>query len=104
MSGGSCNYVCYRIREELVGRMEDAELNDLMKDIAELAHSLEWYLSCDTDKESYKNTVREFKQKWFKTSREERLKDYIDESLDNMRRDLYMLIGEVNADDSIGTD
>ena len=98
MSGGSCNYVCYKIKEELCGRMEDAELNDLIKDIAELAHALEWYLSCDTNEESYGNAVREFKQKWFKTSREERLKEYIDESLDNMRRDLYKLIGEVNAD------
>lgn len=95
MSGGSCNYVCYKIKEELCGRMEDAELNDLMDDIAELAHALEWYLSCDTDKSSYENKVLEFKQKWFKTSREERLKKYIDGSLDNMRRDLYKLIGEV---------
>ena len=23
MSGGSCNYVCYKIKEELCGRMED---------------------------------------------------------------------------------
>jgi hypothetical protein len=78
--------------------MEDAELNDLMKDIAELAHALEWYLSCDTSKSSYENAVSECKQKWFKTSREERLKVYIDVSLDNMRRDLYKLIGggEVN--------
>jgi hypothetical protein len=100
MSGGSCNYVCYKIKEELCGRMEDAELNDLMKDIAELAHTLEWYLSCDYSKSSYEDAVLAFKKKWFKTSREERLKAYIDESLDKMRGDLYRLIGEVNADDT----
>lgn len=100
MSGGSCNYVYYKIEEELCGRMEDAELNDLMKDIVELAYALEWYISGDTSKSSYEDVVYEFKQKWFKTSREERLKKYIDESLDNMRRDLYKLIGEVNVDES----
>ena len=99
MSGGSCNYVCYKIEEELCGRMEDAELNDLMKDVVKLAHALEWYQSGDTDESSYEDVVYKFKQKWFKTNREERLKKYIDESLDNMRRDLYKLIGEVNADD-----
>ena len=99
MSGGSCNYICYKIEEELCGRMEDAELNDLMKDIAELAHALEWYQSGDTSKSSYENAVSKFKQKWLKGNREERLKKYIDESLDNMRRDFYKLIGEVNADD-----
>ena len=51
MSGGSHNYICYRIEEDLVGQMEDKELDDLMRDIAELAHDLEWYHSCDTDEE-----------------------------------------------------
>ena len=40
MSGGSHNYICWKIEEELVGRMHDAELDDLMNDIAELAHDL----------------------------------------------------------------
>lgn len=34
MSGGSHNYVCYRIEEDLYGQMYDEELNDLVKDIA----------------------------------------------------------------------
>lgn len=93
MSGGSCNYICYKIEEELCGRMQDAELNDLMKDIAELAHSLEWYLSCDTGEDTYKEKVSEFKKKWFGSDREDRLKGYIDESLDKLRKDLYDMIG-----------
>ena len=93
MSGGSCNYVCYKIEEELCGRMEDPELNDLMKDIVELAHSLEWYLSCDTSRDSYIENVKRFKEKWFKAVRNERLKSYIDKDLSDTRDKLYTLIG-----------
>lgn len=97
MSGGSLNYVYSEIENELSHMMQDAELNDLVKDFAKLAHDLEWALSGDTSIDSYFETVREFKQKWFKTSHEERLKRYIDESLDKQRKTLYRLIGmEVN--------
>lgn len=93
MSGGSCNYICFKIEEELCGRMKDAELNDLMKDIADLAHALEWYLSADTSESTYREKVQEFKEKWFESNREERLKGYIDESLDKLRKEMYDLIG-----------
>ena len=94
MSGGSHNYICYRIEEELVGEMHDAELNDLMKDIADLAHDLEWFDSGDIGEDTYKESVIKFKQKWFKSSREQRLKGYIDKSVDDLKKELYKLIGE----------
>lgn len=93
MSGGSHGYICYRIEEELCGQMYDAELNDLMKDIVELAHDLEWYDSSDISEESYKKTVAEFKRKWFKAKREDRLKVYIDDAVEKLRSDMYSLIG-----------
>ena len=93
MSGGSHGYIYCRIQEELCGQMYDAELNDLMKDIAKLAHDLEWYDSSDISEESYKKTVAEFKRKWFKAEREERLKDYIDDAMDKLRSEMYTLIG-----------
>lgn len=93
MSGGSCNYVYYKIKEELVGRMEDMELNDLMEDVAELAHDLEWYLSCDTSKDDYIGAVNNFKEKWFNTDRNKRLKSYIDKEISDTRDRLYVLIG-----------
>lgn len=98
MSGGSCNYICYRIEEELVGHMEDMELNDLMKDVAELAHALEWYLSCDTSRDNYIETVKNFKKKWFNTDRNEKLKNYIDQEISDTKDRLYVLIG-VKEDD-----
>lgn len=94
MSGGSRDYIYCRIDDELCGRMYDAELNDLMEDIKELAHDVEWYDSSDIGADTYFAKVRCFKQKWFGMSRGERLKDYIDKRLDDIRKELYRLIGE----------
>ena len=98
MSGGSHNYICYRIEEDLVGQMEDKELDDLMRDIADLAHDLEWYHSADTSRDDYRESVRKFKDKWFKQSREERLKGYVDEAIDDVRSEMYMLLGVEQED------
>lgn len=94
MSGGSHDYVCYKIENELVGCMKDDELNDLMKDIAGLAHDLEWADSCDISDEDYFETVKKFKEKWFKQERNERLKTYIDEKIDKTKTEIYRLLGE----------
>lgn len=92
MSGGSHNYVSYTIENELCGQMKDIELNDLMKDIAELAHDLEWADSCDISDEDYFETVKRFKEKWLKQGRNERLKTYIDEKIDKTKTELYRLV------------
>lgn len=93
MSGGSHGYIYCEIESQLCGAMHDRELNDLMKDIAELAHDLEWYDSSDYGEDDYRESVVKFKAKWFEQSREERLKNYIDEAVDELRKDLYAMIG-----------
>lgn len=98
MSGGSHNYIYCRIENDLVGQMEDRELDDLMKDIVTLAHDLEWYHSADTSRDDYRKSVRKFKDKWFKQSREERLKKYIEESIQEIKEELLNMIGG-EADD-----
>ena len=98
MSGGSHNYIYAFLEDELVGQMEDKELDELMKDVATLAHDLEWYHSADTSRNDYRESVRKFKDKWFKQSREERLKKYIEESLKKTREELLNMIGG-EADD-----
>lgn len=100
MSGGSHNYICYDIEEQLCGKMHDAELNDLMNDISKLAHDLEWWESADCSEENYRETVRTFKQKWFNSPREERLKKYIDGALERQKTELYNLIG-IKVDDNV---
>ena len=93
MSGGSKNYICYKIENELCDQMYDEELNDLIKDVAELAHDLEWWISSDITKEGYLETVSRFKKKWFESDRNERLKGYVDAKVEELRNELYTLIG-----------
>lgn len=66
MSGGHLNYICYTIENNLVGEMQDQMMNDFVKDFAKLAHDLEWWLSADYGEETYRKTLKEFKDKWFK--------------------------------------
>lgn len=73
--------------------MKDAELEDLLKDFKELLHDLEWCDSCDISEEDYFETVKKFKNKWFKSSRTERLKQYIDKEFESTKNDLYKMIG-----------
>lgn len=93
MSGGSKNYVCFRIEEELVGQMHDAELDDLMKDIVTLAHDLEWWQSGDYCESDYRDAVKWFKEKWFVNSREARLKGYVDDAVEKLKTEMYDLLG-----------
>lgn len=92
MSGGSHGYVYGDIERQLVGQMYDKELDELMKDIAELAKALEWYDSSDIGIDKYKNQIKAFKEKWFKQERSGRLKKYIDEEMEILRQRLYDMI------------
>ena len=94
MSGGSYSYIYCRLEEECGGRMYDTEMNDLVKDLCEVLHDLEWWQSGDTSEDCYRNTLAKFKAKWFKGDRQERLKGYIDEQIGMVRNQLYALIGE----------
>lgn len=66
MSGGSLSYICYTIENNLVGEMRDEVMNEFVKDFAELTHDLEWWLSADYGEETYRKSLKEFKNKWFK--------------------------------------
>ena len=92
MSGGSHDYMYYRVEEEYVGRMHDIELDDMMKDIVELLHDLEWYDSADYGENDYLETVAKFKAKWFNGNRTERLRSYVDREIAITRDKLMKLI------------
>lgn len=94
MSGGSYNYIYCTLENECAGCMYDAEMNDLIKDLCEVLHDLEWWQSDDTSEEQYRKTLAKFKAKWFKGNRKERLKGYIDEQIGIVKRELYQLIRE----------
>ena len=93
MSGGSWNYFYYKL-DEAAKEMPDLEVRDLMEDLAALCHDAEWYDSGDYSRETYEDSLAKFKKKWFKDSREERLKYYIDKKLNEVKNELYGVIGE----------
>lgn len=69
MSGGSLDYVCFRV-EEHVGCFGDKQLDDLLKDVAQLLHDREWYLSGDTCEGAWNLAKKEFKEKWLNGERD----------------------------------
>ena len=98
MSGGSYNYIYSRLDEECGNAMYDAEMNDLIKDLCEVLHDLEWWRSGDICEETYRKTLAEFKKKWLQGDRKVRLKGYIDEQIGIVKHNLYALIGETRGD------
>lgn len=77
--------------------MEDIELSDLVYDVFCLIHSADWYKSGDNSEETYRNDVEAFKQKWFKNERSDRLKEYVDAAVEELRDKLMVMIGEQEA-------
>lgn len=96
-SGGSYDYLYHSIDEYYVGKMYDLELDDMIKDLVDLLHDLEWWQSGDYEEEDYRKEVKKFKSKWFIQDRNERLKKYIDDSLKKQQEQLYNLVGDTNV-------
>lgn len=92
MSGGSMDYICYRV-EEQANCMGDRELIELVKDVAQLLHDREWYLSGDYGDETWEKCARKFKKKWFDTPREDRLKALIEQVFDEAKQECMNMIG-----------
>lgn len=89
MSGGSLNYF-YSHLEDHVGDFGDKELDDLVRDLAELFHAREWYLSGDTNVGKWREARDAFKQKWFtEYGRKERIEKYFKE----LASDVYDSLG-----------
>ena len=88
MSGGSHGYICWKVEEYAVGQMRDVELNEMIKDLVDVLHDLEWWESGDISQENYRETVTKFKKKWFVDSRDERVERIINEECDKLRQEL----------------
>lgn len=92
MSGGAMDFF-YQELEEAGSDMFDEEMEEMIKDLVEVFHDLEWYRSGDTTGQTYHDTVNKFKQKWFDGSRDERLHRIIDEEIGRVAAHLHMVIG-----------
>lgn len=90
MSGGSLNYICYTLADH-VGDFGDKELDELVKDLADLFHDREWYLSADIGIGNWRESRDKFKDKWFTPhGREERIERYLKEVSDEVRESFGM--------------
>lgn len=77
MSGGRLNYFYYDL-EDHIGDFKDKELDNLVKDLAQLFHDREWYLSGDTCEGSWREARDAFKAKWFtEIGRKDRIEKYL---------------------------
>ena len=75
MSGGSMDYIYYRI-EEASEMAHDIEIRHLLKDISKVLHDEEWAIDGDISMNDYYETLLAFKKKWFEQPRRDRLKKY----------------------------
>lgn len=91
MSGGSYGYIYYKVREA-GDYAQDTEIKELLYDLADLLHDEEWWQSCDYAKENYLQTLKAFKEKWFKSSREERMKQYVERRIQEVKEELEAMI------------
>lgn len=98
MSGGSMDYVCYRV-EDAASMTGDVEFSEMLRDAAKVLHAEEWWRSCDSSEEEYLKELAEFKAKWFKGERSERLREYVDKEIERCRKHCYSIIGPVTVDD-----
>ena len=64
MSGGSLDYFYCQLQDH-IGDFGDKELDELVKDLAELFHDREWYLSADYGIGDWNQARDNFKKKWF---------------------------------------
>lgn len=91
MSGGYLDYICFKL-ENITDRIDDREIKELVKDLADLLHDYEWWQSGDYSSNSYDKKLKEFKAKWFGDNRNERLKDYLSTALDEVKAEIIKLL------------
>lgn len=86
MSGGSLDYFFCSLQDH-VGDFGDKELDELVKDLAELFHDREWFLSGDTGSGAWNKARDDFKKKWFsEIGRTDRIEKYLAEFTEEIRR------------------
>ena len=86
MSGGSLLYF-FSVLQEHVGDFGDKELDELVKDLADLFHDREWFLSGDTCEGDWNEARDAFKAKWFTDAgRQDRIEKYLADFTNEVKR------------------
>ena len=100
MSGGKFGYYNKYLKDEMFVHsdrpnnvMEDDEISELVWDVLNLIHDLDYYQSGDTCRETYIESKKEFKKKWF-GNRSERLEQIVDKKIEQLREEVKEMIGD----------
>ena len=101
MSGGKFGYYNQYLKEEMFVHsdrpnnvMEDDEISELVWDVLNLIHDLDYYQSGDTCRETYIESKNEFKKKWF-GNRKIRIEKIVDKKIDQLREEVKEMIGDM---------
>ena len=96
MSGGLFDYKDIEAKNEIFGWsdkpsnvFEDREISELVWDVFDLINSFDYYRCCDTSKEKYLKDKHNFKKKWLGGNRGLRIRRIVDESIEDVRQELY---------------
>ena len=96
MSGGRFDYLDLSLKNAIFGWsdkcdniLEDVELSELVWDVLDLLHDYDWYISGDTEEDTWLKAKSEFKKKWFEAERKDIIKRTIDNSLKDCKEELY---------------
>ena len=105
MSGGHFNYANNSLQQEIFpyswsgtrdprdDPFHDLEISELVFDVFNMIHDLDYYESGDYGEGTYRKKITVFKDKWFgKGSRAKRMTKYIDESIAALRADLIAMV------------
>ena len=100
MSGGKFCYYNKLLKDEMFvysdrpnNVMEDDEISELVWDVLNLIHDLDYYQSGDTCRETYIESKKEFKKKWF-GNRKIRIEKIVDKKIDQLREEVKEMIGD----------
>lgn len=77
--------------------LEDREISELAYDLFCLLHSYDWYRSCDTDVDTYRNDLRFFKKKWLERGRKERIDFLVERAVERINEQAQEEIKFINS-------
>ena len=101
MSGGYWNYMNDTLMGEIFQYAENAKeavrinplgdkiISAIVYDVFELLHDFDWKISCDICEETYRKRVKEFKKKWLKMIDQTMVKQIVDDTIDDAKKELY---------------
>ena len=81
------NSIYITVKYDLVGYMYDTELDRMMEDLVPVLEDLEMWQEGDIGEEQYRETVTEFKSKWFKRSKCD-IEELVNEEFEKKKQEL----------------